>query len=282
MTLKFNGWPHKTIGHLLYVTSSFVHYFKPISEFKLELQSGTARFGSKSTIFPIVNLKFGGWHRKAIGHPFHATSSFVYHFITISQFKPELQSENARFGSKSTIYFVPRDLEIWQMTLKNNRPPLVCYLKLCASFHSHLWIQAVITVRKRPICVKIGDCFVSCDLQIWQTTLKNNRTPLQCYVIPWPLVNSNWSYAKFVLTSATLSFGLRPWYFAWISLLSMVITPENFMMIRWQGHCERGVTGGRTDRRTDRSRSLVAAKKNIPFLIRPLYMLTMSKCLCCC
>ena len=37
VTLKFDGWPLKTIGHLFYTTSSFVHHFKAIGEFKLEL-----------------------------------------------------------------------------------------------------------------------------------------------------------------------------------------------------------------------------------------------------
>ena len=41
-TLKFDGCPWKTIGHLFYVASSFVHYFIAISEFKLKLQSGNA------------------------------------------------------------------------------------------------------------------------------------------------------------------------------------------------------------------------------------------------
>ena len=40
VTLKFEGWPSKTIGHLFYATSSFVHHFVAIDEFKLELQSG--------------------------------------------------------------------------------------------------------------------------------------------------------------------------------------------------------------------------------------------------
>ena len=30
------------MGHLFYATSSFVHYFVPIGEFKLELQSKNA------------------------------------------------------------------------------------------------------------------------------------------------------------------------------------------------------------------------------------------------
>ena len=51
VTLKFDGWPWKTIGHLFYATSSFVHHFVPIGEFKLKLQSRNAQFGSKSTIF---------------------------------------------------------------------------------------------------------------------------------------------------------------------------------------------------------------------------------------
>ena len=51
VTLQFDIWPWKTIGHLFYATSSFVHHFVAIGEFKLELQSGNAQFGSKSTIF---------------------------------------------------------------------------------------------------------------------------------------------------------------------------------------------------------------------------------------
>ena len=87
-------------------------------------------------------------------------------------------------------------------------------------FHSHMWIQTGVRVRKR---------------------------------LSW------------VLTSVTLTFDLWPWPFAWTSLLTVVITPENFMMIRWWEHGEKGVTDGQTDRQTDglnQSYScLVAAKK---------------------
>ena len=51
VTLKFDGWPWKTIGHIIYTTSSFVHHFKSIGELKLKLQSGNTQFGSKSAIF---------------------------------------------------------------------------------------------------------------------------------------------------------------------------------------------------------------------------------------
>ena len=41
------------------------------------------------------------------------------------------------------------DLEIWRMTLKNNRAPLLSNIKLYASFRHHMLIQTGVTVRKR-------------------------------------------------------------------------------------------------------------------------------------
>ena len=48
---KFDGWSWKTMGHLFYATTTSVHHFKTISEFKLQLQSGNAQFGSKLPTF---------------------------------------------------------------------------------------------------------------------------------------------------------------------------------------------------------------------------------------
>ena len=95
VTLQFDVWPWKKIGHVFHATSSFAHHFVAIGEFKLELQSGNAQFGSNSTIFRA---------RKTIGHLFYATSSFVYHFVAIGDFKLEMQSGNAQFGAKSMIF----------------------------------------------------------------------------------------------------------------------------------------------------------------------------------
>ena len=69
-------------------------------------------------------------------------------------------------------YFVPCDLAIWWMTLKNNRAPLLYYIKICASFQSHGWIQTGVTVRKHSIRVKIG-IFCPIWLEIWRMTLKS-------------------------------------------------------------------------------------------------------------
>ena len=68
--------------------------------------------------------------------------------------------------------FVPRDLEIWWMTLKNNRAPFLYYIKLCAAFQSHWYIQTGVTVQTRAIRVKIGNFFVLHDLKNWWMTLK--------------------------------------------------------------------------------------------------------------
>ena len=53
----------------------------------------------------------------------------------------------------------PFDLEIWCMTSKNDRAPLLYYIKLCVSFQIHRWIQTKVTLPKRSIWVKIGDFF---------------------------------------------------------------------------------------------------------------------------
>ena len=95
-----------------------------------------------------VTLKFDKWPSKTIGHLFCAISSLVHHLIDICEFKMELQSGNAQFGS-NWRFFVPCDLAVWRLTLENNRAPLLCYIKLCVSFHSYLWIQTGVTVRKR-------------------------------------------------------------------------------------------------------------------------------------
>ena len=106
VTSKFDGLPWQIIGHLFYVTLSFVHHFKATGEFKLELQSWNAQFGSKSGIFlSRVALKFDGWPWKTIGHLFYVAPSFVHHFVAICEFKLELQSGNVQFVSKSTIFF---------------------------------------------------------------------------------------------------------------------------------------------------------------------------------
>ena len=101
-------------------------------------------------------MKFDGWPWKTIGHFFYTTSSFVHHFKSIGEIELDLGFRHALFGSQLVEYY-PYDLEIWWMTLENNRAPLLCCFKLCAVFLSHWWIQTGVTVRKCPIWVKFDD-----------------------------------------------------------------------------------------------------------------------------
>ena len=201
LCVKFEGRPWNN-------RAPFLYYIKLCAWFQIHGWIQTGVTGGKRSIrvkklwffLSRVTLKFDRWPWKTIGHLCYATSSFVHHFIAISEFKLDLQSGNNQFGSNRQ-FFVPCDLEIWRMTLKNYRAPLLSNIKLCASFHHHMWIQTGVTVWKR---------------------------------LGW------------VLTSVTLTFDLWPWPFAWASLLSLVVSPEKFM-IRWWEHSQKGVTDRQTD-----------------------------------
>ena len=70
-------------------------------------------------------------------------------------------------------FFRPCYREIWWMTSKNNGAILLYYVKLCASFQIHWWIQTGFTVQKCSIRVKIGDMLSRVTLKFdglpWKT-----------------------------------------------------------------------------------------------------------------
>ena len=78
-------------------------------------------------------------------------------------------SNLTQIGFKSSI-FQPCDLEIWLMTSKNYRAPLLHYIKLCASSQTPQWIGTAVAVQKLSIRVKIDD-LLPC------VTLKFNEWP---------------------------------------------------------------------------------------------------------
>ena len=196
MTLKFDGWPWKAIGHLFNATLGFVHHFVAIGEFKLELQSGNTQSGSNSAILEPCDLEIW-WmtlkKRAPLLHYFKLCASFRSHLciqkgVTVRKhpiwvkfhdissrvtlkfirwpwtrqiwgiwkLQPAYSLETPNLGQNRWC-FVPCDLEIWWMTLENNRASLLCCFKLCVTFHSHQWIQTGVTVRKRPIWVKFDN-----------------------------------------------------------------------------------------------------------------------------
>ena len=166
VTSKFDGWPWKTIGHLFNATSSFVHHFTTISEFKLKLQSGNAKFGSKPVIFGPA----WPWNLTDDLEKQQGTSSMLFQALyVISQLSVNWNSsyspETPNLG-KNWRFLVPRDLEIWRITFKNNRAPLLSTIKLCVSFHCHMWIQTGVTARKRLSVVMTSET-LTFDLWPW-------------------------------------------------------------------------------------------------------------------
>ena len=86
--------------------------------------------------------------------------------LVISNWSYSPETHNS---GKNWQLFVPCDLKIWQMTLKNNRAPLLCYIKVCASFRNHQQFQTGVTVWKCSLRVKIVN-FLLCDLEVWRMT----------------------------------------------------------------------------------------------------------------
>ena len=126
---------------------------------------------------------------------------------------------------KNWRFLEPCDLEIWRMTLKNNRAPLLCYFKLCASFRSHRCFQTWVTVPETSNLGQIQWFLEPCDLAIWPMTLKNNRAPLLFYfklcasfrnhrcIETWVTVRKRPIWVKFddFLSGVTLKFDGWPW-----------------------------------------------------------------------
>ena len=153
---------------------------------------------------------------KTIGHLSFAVSSFVQHFIAIGEFKLELQSGNTQIW----WFLEPCDLEIWRMTFKKNRAPLLCYFKLCAAFRTHWWIQTGVTVRKRLIWVKFDD-FLSCatlKFDGWPSkTIGHLFCATSSFVHHFILIGE----VKFKLQSGNAQFGSK-------STIFLAVWPTNF------------------------------------------------------
>ena len=108
-------------------------------------------------VFVMIKLSFDPWNGFSIPENHTFDSKIITRQIWgIWKLRPAYSPETPNLG-QNRLCFVPCDLEIWWMTLENNRASLLCCFKLCATFHSHRWIQTGVTVRKRPIWVKFDD-----------------------------------------------------------------------------------------------------------------------------
>ena len=232
-----------------------------------------------------VTLTFDRWPPKIIEHFLYTTSNFVHHFKSIGDFKAEFDKETLNSG-RILLYFVPYDLEIWWMTLENNRVPLV-YIQLCASFQIHrlIWVKIGNFLSRVTLIfdewlwkttgylscamtsfvhhfIAIGEFKLklqSGNAQFWSKSsilwfvwpsnltddLEKNRAPLLSNIKLCALFHRHmWIQTGVTvrkrlvgfMNSVTLTFDLWHWPVALTSLLSMVITPENSMMMRWLEH----------------------------------------------
>ena len=131
-------------------------------------------------------------------------------------------------------FFILCDLEIWWMTLQNNRAPLLYYFKLCASFQIHWWIQTWVTVWKPLIRVKIGD-FLSCvalkfDGGPWKT-IGHLFNTISSFVHHFKSIGE----FKLELQSGNTHFGSKLALFDnFIKMGQMA-----FLLRRWQPHVRR-------------------------------------------
>ena len=154
MTSIFDGWPWKTIENLFHPPKSYVSFHShPLNQIGVMFR----RHSNQSQIYfsaRMCNLEIFQLTPENNNAPFHTPRSYVCHFTAIWESKLELFSGNAQIRAKSWLFGLC-DLEIWWMTSQNNRTPLLCHLKLWASFCNNLWIQTGVTVPKRSIGVKI-------------------------------------------------------------------------------------------------------------------------------
>ena len=129
--------PLKTMGHIFYATLSFEHHFITIWKHQIRVKIGNF----------FVPLDFEIWRMtlKKIRHLFQPTSIFVHHFLAICELSYGPETPNS---GQNRQFVVPCDVEIWRMTLQNNKAPLIFHIKLCRSFHWPMWIQTGVTVRK--------------------------------------------------------------------------------------------------------------------------------------
>ena len=141
----------KNWGHPYCATSSFVHHFIAIGEFKLglTLQSGNAQFGSKLGIFVECDL---GIRRMTLKNKkalhlcyFKLCAWFHSHRWIQSGFARRKRPIWVKAGDFLSCVTSKFDRWPW----KNNRAPLLCHVKLCASFHLNKLIQTRVMVWKR-------------------------------------------------------------------------------------------------------------------------------------
>ena len=129
------------------------------------------------TITYITQLIFSGQDMHTRGSTTQCLSVVMWQYFSFRTIT-QLANKNQYFGNNLSILIfrkllIPNLYLYWEW---------VNYVKLCALFWIHWWIQTGVTVRECSIRVKINDFFVPCDLKIWWMILENYRAPLLCHI----------------------------------------------------------------------------------------------------
>ena len=150
MTLENNRAP--LLYHIKLCAS-----FQTIGEVKLELQSENAQFGSKSAFLVPCDVEI--WRMTLNNYRAPLLCSFKLCAVFHSHWRIQtgVTVRKLSIWVKIDNVFICVTLKIWLMTLKNNRAPLLYYIKLCASFQKHELIKSGVKVWKRSIWVNIGN-----------------------------------------------------------------------------------------------------------------------------
>ena len=156
--LKFDGWPWKTIGHLFYLISSFVHHLIAIGEFKLELQSGNTQFGSKS----VFSCPVQPWNLTDLEKQKHTSPSLLQDLCIVLQ---PLGNSNWSYSPEIPNMCQNRQFfPLWPLNLMDDLEQRLGTSSMLLQLPSHLPIQTGVAVRKCPNLGKI--CFDLCHLDL--------------------------------------------------------------------------------------------------------------------
>ena len=201
--------------------TSFVHHFKTIHEFKLELQSGNAQFRSKSAYFLPV------WHWNLMDDlEKQDDTSFILH-QALCIISKRCMNSNWSY-SPETLNSVQKRRLLSRETLKFDRWPwktIGHLFNIASSFVHHF-----IAIREFKLELQSGNVqFGAKSLFFWavwprkfeddiekQSLAYHHHMWIQTGVMVQKRLN-------WVLTSVTLSFDLWLWPVAWTSLLSVLI-----------------------------------------------------------
>ena len=146
--------------------------------------------------------------------------------------------------------FFPNDLEIWQMTLKNNRASLLYYFKHCTSFQSHWWIKTGFTVQNRPFGSQLTILLATWPLSLTDDLEKQCGTSPKQHealcIISSSYVNSNWSNGPETVKFGFVLCDIDLWLLTLTSCMDITSVIGNNDDGNIVKRCE-GQTGGRTD-----------------------------------